>query len=639
MQIICADAETYFDNDFTLSKMTTESYIRDPRFECHGWAIKWSPNTEPKWYTHEEAQYIFKQEDWSNIGILAHHSAFDGLILSHHYGVKPKFWFDSLSCARLMLGNHISVGLDSLAKHFGLAAKTVPYNLFRGKHWHELPPDIQQQVGDGACHDVSLTWELFQKFVRGVPELNIAPFPQEEFSIIDIVIRMFVDPVLRADVDMLAKVWEKENVDKNRRIAALGVTESDLQSSDRFAALLRDEGVEPEMKQGPVSIKTGNSKLNYAFAKTDEFMRGLLEDENERIRALAEARLGVKSTLMQTRAETLGWMASRGPLCVYLRYAGAGTLRVAGGDGANWLNFKRGSAIRRAILAPEGYLLAPIDSSQIECRVLNYLAGQDDVIEKFRTGQDPYVGLASAAYGETIYKPAKDDPRKEEMEQKRGMGKQGELMCGYGAAAEKFKITAKNGLYGPPVILSDEQAQKFVSTYRTTHPAVCAKNTGYWAQAERMLARLAGGPPMDWGPLHVREHRIYLPNGCPLIFDTLEYHRPEGEELEHLRDFERDGFWRLKTRQGWKKMWGSKLVQNICEAVSRVIVSQAAIRINHAGYRILNWPYDELLILIPRDGQEQQHVQYCQNEMTKEPTWLPGIPLACEGEAAERYSK
>ena len=320
MRIICADAETYFADDFTLSKMTTESYIRDHRFEVHGWAIKWGEDYEPRWYTHEQAKVIFAAEDWSDTAIIAHHAQFDGLILSHCYSVRPRFWFDTLSMARLLLGNHLSVGLDSLARHFNLAAKTVPYALFRGKHWRELPESVQQQVAAGACHDVSLTWSLFQILGKS--------FPREEFQVVDATVRMFSEPVLRGDIDLLAQVWEKESHEKADRLAELGITAADCQSADRFAELLRNEGVEPETKLS----KTTDKEI-WAFAKTDEFMRELCEHDNPRVRALAEARLGQKSTLMQTRAETLGWMARRGPMPVYLRYCGAHTTRWSGGDG------------------------------------------------------------------------------------------------------------------------------------------------------------------------------------------------------------------------------------------------------------------------------------------------------------------
>jgi hypothetical protein len=187
---------------------------------------------------------------------------------------------------------------------------------------------------------------------------KVNTFPLDELEIIDSTIRMFTEPVLQADIPMLADLWEKENQDKKTRLANLGVTAAELQSSAKFADLLRAEGIEPDTKPG----KKGD---NYCFAKTDEFMRGLLEHDDDRIRTLAEARIGQKSTLLQTRAETLGFMARRGPCPVYLSYCGAHTTRWSGGDRANWQNFKRGSALRKAIMAPEGYLLAAIDLSQI----------------------------------------------------------------------------------------------------------------------------------------------------------------------------------------------------------------------------------------------------------------------------------
>lgn len=624
MKFIVIDLESYFDPDYTFKKLSTEEYVRHPKFGLHGAAIKETAQQSAFWLAEPELRYWLKQQDWSNIFLVSHHAQWDHFALSHHYDVHPKMSGCTLSMARLLLGNHLSVSLDAVRKHFKMPLKTTPYHLFIGKRWNEMVPQVQQLVAEGACDEAESIWKIFGLLYR--------QFPVEELEIVDTIIKMFSEPALRADIGMLGKIWSDEATKKAALLKRLNVTEGDLQSAERFAQLLRAEGVDLETKQG----KKGKI---YAFAKNDPFMRDYLPNhDNERVRILGEARIGAKSTLMQTRAETLGWMARRGPCPVYLNYAGAGTLRVSGGDGSNWLNFKRGSDIRKSILAPEGYFLGPIDASQIECRVLNYLAGQDDVIEKFRKGEDPYVGIASQFYQETIYKPPKNDPRRAEMEAKRGMGKQGELMCGYGSAGKKFKETAKAGTYGPSVEISLEDANRFVFLYRQTHPAICNRTIGYWAQAERMLGILARGETEKWGPLIVANHRIYMPNGCPLIYDSLEWHIPEPDE-ENVKDFEWDGFWRMRARSVWKKMWGAKLTQNVCEAVSRVIVSQASIRIKHMGYRALNWPYDELLLLIPNDGHAEQHLERCRQEMIREVPWLPGIPLDCEGSLGERYSK
>ena len=623
MRPVVIDFESYYDDEFTLKKLSTEHYIRDSRFEAHGAAIKWGPDTAAKWYDERQLRWILQNEDWSDTFLIAWHCQFDGLILTHHYGVHPKMWGCPMSMARMIYGSSQSVSLDNIRKLVGMPAKITPYNLFKGLHWNQMSEDVRCQVAAGAEDEIESIWQLFQRFAKG--------FPIEEYDVIDTVIRMFVDPVLQADVAMLGKLWTDERDAKVARMAALGLeNDESLQSADKFTALLEAEGVE-------VEYKNGKNKQIPCFAKNDEFMQELLEHPNERIRTLAEARIGAKSTLLQTRAETLGWMAKRGPLCVYLRHAGAGTLRPSGGDGANWLNFKRGSTIRRSIMAPDGYLLAPVDSSQIEFRVGAYLAGQNDVLEQLRRGEDPYVDIASEFYQEKIYKPTKDDPRRLEMEQKRGAGKQAKVMCQYGAAGKQFQKTARAGLYGPPIDMSIEDANRFVKLYRDMSPAMCAKNTGYWAQAERMLARLAGGPPVEWGPLTVKDHKIYLPNGTYMVYDSLEYHRPDSDE--DVRDFEADGYWRVKVKHGWKKMWGAKLTQNICEFVSRVIVTQAMIRCKRMGFRTLNHPYDELLLLIPDDSKAEENLQLCMAEMKRTPDWLPGIPLDCEGQLGKRYSK
>lgn len=916
MNLLVLDFETFFDRkDFSLSRLTTESYCRDPRFEAHGCAIKTAADKPAFWVPRPYLKAVFDKIDWANTFAVAHHAQFDFAILNWHYGHLPAMIGDTLAMARHLLGSHHSVSLESVRKHFGIPSKSTPYNLFEGKHWDELSPAVQQMVGAGAVDEVESIWRIFAEFAK--------TFPHEEYGVVDMIARMFVDPVLRADTKVLSDLWIAEETHKANGLAALGVDESDLQSADRFADLLREEGVEPEMKAGKPH-PDGSEKLIYAFAKTDQFMRDLLEDDNPRVRLLAMTRLGVKSTILQTRAESLGWMASRGPLCVYLNYCGAVTLRPTGGDGSNFLNMKRGSPIRKALLAPDGWLLAPIDASQIEFRVGNYLAAGPDApaLQRIRAGGDPYVVTASKFYKREIYKPAKDDPLKAEMEAMRGMGKQGELMCLgpdtevltdrgikrivdvstydrlwdgvewiehqglifqgvrtvedfagvemtsdhlvlcdpqvwlpaaslrnenilcralavgsenlpsqaskwvkkagwsrlwcnvraklpnipsipqtsmravqhdallaqenrlgsgsknitatpmyaqtkstvpaclgvfqrftdgateerniqistttaagaflftnlgatidvhflhiwsrcrdgmtqtfqliaskttrvigraicalqranskqqtaegsgtckksslvfdlnsagprhrftilsergplivhnciYGAAGKQFKITAKNGTYGPPVEISIEDADAFVRLWREDNSHFTHRVMGYWAQCEEVLKILAGGATLDFGPLLIHMHKIKLPNGAVMNYDTLEWHRPGPDE--ECRDFERGGYWRMKTRQGWKKMWGSKLTQNICEAVSRVIVSQAMLRIKKQyGFRTLNWPYDELLLLLPRDGHEDKNLELCMAEMRREVTWLSGLPLDCEGSVSERYSK
>lgn len=173
MNIITLDFETYYDNDYTLSKMTTEAYVRDPRFEVHGVGIK-CDQFPATWYDYAtdadigaSLNYRFDAIDWANTACLMHHAPFDGLILSHHYGIKPALIYDTLSMARLLIGNHLSASLESLAQHFGLGAKTIDYQSFRGLHWNEMSPAVQQMLANGCCQDVELTYQLFLRLLQG----------------------------------------------------------------------------------------------------------------------------------------------------------------------------------------------------------------------------------------------------------------------------------------------------------------------------------------------------------------------------------------------------------------------------------------------------------------------------------------
>lgn len=599
MNILTLDFETYFDDEYTVKKLTTEAYVRDPRFEVLGVGLKFNQYT-PEWYDYETGRDIgadlvrrLDAIDWSQTAILCHHAHFDALILSHHYGIKPRFIYDSLSMARLQLGNHVSASLQSLADHYGLQAKNVPYNLFKGKRWRDLGLDVRRAVADGCLHDVGLTWGIFQRLAVG--------FPAEEYTTIDYTVRMFTEPSLVGDVNELAEVWRYEQRRKAALLEQLAVTPGDMQSAARFVELLEAEGVE-------VPTKAGKNGPIPCVAKTDDFMQELLEDDNERVRTLAEGRLGIKSTLDQTRSERLGFMSTRGPMCVYLGYAAAHTTRWGGGDKTNWQNFKRGSPIRRAIKAPPGHKIVKADKSQIECRILNYVAGQWDVIENFANGADPYVGIASRFYGRPI---TKTDPAE------RGVGKQLELSCGYGAGADTIVRTAKRGTYGPPVQLSYSEGLAARDLYRDTHAAVVR----YWKDAGRMISALAGSfHPIEWGPLTV-ETGVIRCQGLPIWYPDLHYHRDEETGDDH---------WRYKTRKGWAKLYGGKLTENVVQFMSRVDMSQSLLRVlQRTGIRPAQLEHDAAVWVVP-DKLVDPFVKVATVEMTRAPTWLPDIPLGCE---------
>ncbi len=601
MDVVTIDFETYFDQDYSLNKMTTESYVRDPRFEVHGVGISLNGGRAEWWAKGRDG---FSSVDWSATACLAHHAQFDGLILSHHYGIKPAMWFDTLSMARAVLGPHIPKGLGALAEHFGLGAKNVPYDLFKGKHWGALDARTQQAVAVGCCHDVELTWHLFCLLSQG--------FPASEFALIDETVRLFTEPVLVGDAARLDRVYQEERDTKDRLLVELGVTTTQLRQNEALIKLLETEGVEVEWKQG-------KGKNNPCFAKTDEFMRGLVDDENPRVAALAQARLDAASNLTLTRTQRLRGMTDRGRLCVYLNYCGAHTTRWSGGDKMNWQNFRRGAKLGSGITVGQGDVIVVRDASQIECRMLNETAGQSDVIEKFRRKEDPYIGIASQFYGHEVYKPKQGDPRYEEMETKRGTGKQLELSCGYGAGGPSIVATARRGTYGPPVYLSDAEGLAARDLYRSTYQWVVA----LWESAKHVLEALARGETFEWLRRRVENKRLYLPNGLWLDYSTLRN--------EH-------GEWLISTRNGDARMYGPKLVENYIQAIARVHLGNAWLACRQAGLRVVSSEHDKL-ICVCRESEGEAAAAFLHQELCRAPSWMPDVPLNSEGYVSHTYAK
>lgn len=628
MKIVVLDFETYFDDVYSLDKMTTESYVRDPRFEAHGAGIR-LPDGATCWYPAAQLPGLFASIPWRETALLCHHAHFDGLILNHRYGVTPAFWLDTLPMGRGLVSGHISASLESLAGHFKLGAKNVPYNLFKGRHWLELEPYVRELVANGCLHDVALTWNLFLQLARD--------FPTSEYTLVDATVRMFTEPVLEGDTGALAVIWQKEAAAKAGLLASVGADGTAIRGNESFAALLRGAGVFlPERTQvddecclesgeAAPGWKPGKSGPIYAFAKTDDFMRDLQEDVDSRVAALAEARIAEKSNITQTRCGRLGYMSTRGPMCVYLSYARALTTRWAGGDSLNWQNFPRESTLGEAIVAPAGHVVVVNDASQIECRILNKVAGQDDVIARFERREDPYIGIASMFYNEPIYKPAKDDPRRHEMETKRGTGKQLELSCGYGAGGPTIQATAKKGTYGPPVYITEGDALRARDLYRATHPRV----VGLWNQGAEILKMIYSGMSFTWGCLEIRNRRVYLPNGLPIIYESL--HRRQNAKTGRED-------WFVRTREGYAKMYGAKFIENIIQALARVHVADAGLACINSGIRMVSMEHDKWIAVV-RESEGEAVLAYMATEMCRVPSWLPGLPLDSEGYISHRFAK
>ena len=311
--IVTLDFETYYDKDFSLSKITTEEYVRSPRFEVIMLGIRWPDGkTEIISGSHDAIKYQLDAVDWSKYALLAHNMMFDGAILAWRFGVKPAVWLDTLSMARAMFGAKGN-SLASLAKRYNLPDKGDEVVNMLGRNRESLSPAEFDRYAQYCLHDVELCYQLFTLLSEGWYDLESVDkrekFPVTELRIIDRIIRMYTEPKLHLNGQRLKEHLADVVTRKEELMSRVTVDKDTLMSNPKFATALQQMGVPPPMKISPTT-----GKETFAFAKTDPGMKALLDHWNPDVQALVAARLGVKSTLEETRTQRFIDMAQRDTL-------------------------------------------------------------------------------------------------------------------------------------------------------------------------------------------------------------------------------------------------------------------------------------------------------------------------------------
>ena len=607
MDIITIDFETYYSPTYSLSKMTTEQYVRDAQFETIGLSVKVNDG-KTVWFSgdDDETQDFLDQYDWAYSVAVAHNAIFDMAILNWRYGVRPKRIVDTLSMARALVGANTSVSLKSLAEYFGLGEKGTEVVNALGKRRADFTREELRRYGQYCVNDVELTRKLFDALVE-------MGFPLDEFKLVDLTTRMFTEPVLGLDASLLADHLHTVKDKKEKLLSKVLVDKSQLMSNPQFADLLRARNVEP-----PTKISPATGKEAYAFSKSDEAFKDLLDHPDFLVQALVAARLGVKSTLEETRTERFIGLAPRGPFPVPLRYYGAHTGRWSGEDKINLQNLPRGSLLKKAILAPEGYVFIDSDSSQIEARTLAWLAGQDDLVAAFDAGEDVYKIMATKIYGVEL-----EDVTSEQ----RRVAKSAVLGAGYGLGWRKFKLYVKQTT---GLSITDEDAEYIVRTYRETYAMIPV----FWRKVDRALEAVADNERVRFGRDDLLEvdgsNGIILPNGLRLKYPNMRRKQDEESGKTGLV---------YDTKKGRatipKHIWGGAGTENICQGLARIIIGEQMIQVARR-YRVTMTVHDSIGCIAPKD-QESEALEYVQACMRQRPKWAPELPLDCEAGSGASY--
>jgi DNA polymerase family A len=603
MRAFVLDYECYYDraSKYTLEHMNPAEYILDDRFEVTGLAVK-ELGCPAQWIEGPDVGAFFASLDPDATTTLSHNALFDASISSYRYGFVPKLIVCTLGIARAVL-NLESYSLKSVAEHLGLPAKGEEIHQADGMRLADLKanPDFYRKYIDYALKDDTICEGIYNKLVV------TGRFPPEEIRVQDLVLRCAVQPVLHANVPMLKEHLADLREHKQQLLNDAGYDKAALMSAAQFKAALEGLGVEVKYKPSPANP---NREMP-AFAKTDPFMTELTEyqaacdDTNLKVQTLANARLAHKSTIEETRSErflsiaSLPWPNGGPMLPMPLRYGGAKTHRLSGDWKMNVQNLVRDttkSKLRTSATAPDGYKLVTADSSQIEARLVAQLCGQEDLLEAFRNGVDVYASFASNVFGQPVTK--KEQPGM------RFIGKTGILGLGYKCGAKRFHqmVVTQARQYGIPLdgLFDERVAGSIVRTYRRLYKRI----PRMWRHLDNLLrfVLMSDRPheePLD--PVIFMSGRIRLPNGLFLRYGDV----------------------------GCEDLYGGKLLENICQALARVIIMQAALRLARRGYRFILQAHDELIFCIPDDQLEDARAAILQ-EMTQPPAWCEELPLAVE---------
>lgn len=589
MDRLFVDFETYFSTKekYDLKSVSMTEYIRDDRFTALGMGYKLTDG-EAHWLTGEHViRGCLNAMDWANTIVIAHNVKFDGAILAWRYGVIPSAYVDTQCMAKAVLGNNVaSYSLRALAEYFGLE----PKGELKTDGLREPTKQQLAELGAYCKHDTELCAAIFEKMEKD--------FPINQFPVMDWTVRCFIEPKLQLDVPLLKQMVTDEKQRRDTAIEKSGVTKDVLASNKKFSELLTARDIFVPKK---VSARTG--KAIPALSLADEGFLQLKQTHPD----LYEARVAAKSTIQETRGEKLIHVGNTGAFPFDVQFSGAvQTHRFAGsnGGGGNPQNFPRKGAMREAVCAPAGCELVVGDFAAIELRIISWLAKEPRLINALVSGNDIYSEFAGKIYNHRV--------SKQENPVERQFGKVAVLGLGYGMGAEKFRrvVGMQTGIE-----LTDAQAYRVVDLYRDYYFNI----PKLWAAALKCIPLIAEGKLgcLPFAPfLKVEKNAVILPSRLKIRYPNL---RLEGREWVY------DVF-RKRYQSEPVKLYGGKLIENICQALAGDICKYAIARCQQHNIKVVGAVHDELLAV--SDSEEDAPLMKRFMEMPV-PFW-PNLKLVAE---------
>jgi hypothetical protein len=279
--------------------------------------------------------------------------------------------------------------------------------------------------------------------------------------------------------------------------------------------------------------------------------------------------------------------------------------------------------LRDTVKAPEGMVLVVGDSSNIEARKVCWIAGQEDILAKYRAGEDLYCDMATNTYGRTITKKDKEE---------RQLGKVAVLGLGFGMGKEKFYNTATK----PPwnVAIERDITDRAVYVFRDRYNKV----VDFWAYLNnQVIPAMADGGMRYADPLQrimTGPEQLILPNGRVLRYPNLRQRKNPDPDSPFKVE------WVFDVREGSRliptKLYGGKLCENIVQALARIVVLDQAVEISRR-YKVVMLVHDEVVCCVPEEEAEACKA-FMLKVMSTTPAWAEGLPLGAEVGINQIYS-
>lgn len=639
MRFIGIDFETFWcqKTGYTLTKMTTEEYVRDDRFEvvCAAMYTLDHRQTLSTWGPRDTQSYL-QRMNWDDIGAVMWNGHFDGAILAWRMGCRPRAYICAMAMWRMMgfgkFGGESLLAATTQAAKWGWPVRPKGDEVLRssGLHARDFGIEHIRTYGKYCQDDAYNAAVLFEGMMA-------EGFPQTELACVAAVIRCFTEPRIQLNSDVLARSAQQEADELDRVLTKAAISLEECRSDAKFAKALERYGVAPPTKLNAKGVE------KFAFAKSDWAFQELEQGvEGDEVAALCEARLRAKSTIVASRSERLLGISARGRWPVMLRPGGAHTLRLSGGGKDardNAQNPPKRGLIRESIEAPAGYEMVVGDFSQIEPRMLAYVAGQWDMVEQFGRGEDTYsnFGNESGLFDVVVSKATADE---------RFLCKGVILGGGFGAGPASMERQIRNLAYSLGLNVNLEQDYAAANAaYRRLYSNIPA----LWKNNGVALANLIAGQGSQFGTdglvkfeINRIGPRFVLPNGLGIYYHNLRWEEVEDSMYGNEMFFDKvvgKSFARTRTH-------GPKVTENEIQALAGLLCREAWVRIGQRCRRelgiartpIVLQSHDELVALV-RTEKVKAYIEVLREEMSRAPAWAPGLPVAMEWGVGKNYAE